>query len=252
MLLYAGNTYASYIGALPRNYSILNGKDIVKTLRVMSQSAGNSPIKPGGTSETIRNNNEHIKCISNHVPTHLKPHTDDQLGHYLAGLIDGNGYFTRDGHLVIHLHDVRLAYQLKHAIGYGRVLKHKTIIYCLTNQKGLLRVNHLIKGKLKATSFDLNTNYWLAGFIDMKGSFDGINLLLEHQSKDLLEAIKATLGGNISYINEDTYRYKSSSYGSAKRVINYLDRYHLQSCKHRSYLRWRKAYIIAQKKVMRS
>jgi len=125
----------------------------------MSQSAGNSPIKPGGTSETIRNNNEHIKCISNHVPTHLKPHTDHQLCHYLAGLIDGNGYFTSDGHLVIHLHDVRLAYQLKHAIGYGRVLKHKTIIYCLTNQKGLLRVNHLIKGKLKATSFDLNTNY---------------------------------------------------------------------------------------------
>ena len=71
----------------------------------------------------------------------------------------------------------------------------------------------------------------------MKGSFDDMNLLLEHQSKDLLEAIKATLGGNISYINEDTYRYKSSSYGSAKRVIYYLDRYHLQSCKHRSYLR---------------
>ena len=32
-----------------------------------------------------------IKLISAHVPKHLKPVTDDEFGHYLAGLIDGDG-----------------------------------------------------------------------------------------------------------------------------------------------------------------
>ena len=28
------------------------------------------------------------------VPRHLKPNTPEQLGHYLAGLIEGGGHFT--------------------------------------------------------------------------------------------------------------------------------------------------------------
>ena len=47
---------------------------------------------------------------------------------------------------------------------------------------------------------------------------------------------------------QDTYYYGSTSFGSAKNVINYFDEYHLQSRKYLNYLRWRKVYILIQKK----
>jgi hypothetical protein len=50
--------------------------------------------------------------------------------------------------------------------------------------------------------------------------------------------IKEYLGGNIGYrISQNTYYYGSTSYGSAKKVLEYFDRYHLQSRKYISYLR---------------
>jgi Uri superfamily endonuclease len=65
----------------------------------------------------------------------------------------------------------------------------------------------------------------------------------------LLNRIKEYLGGNIGYRkSQDTYYYGSTNFGSAKRVIEYFDRYHLQSRKHISYLRWRKVYRFIQDK----
>jgi hypothetical protein len=59
--------------------------------------------------------------------------------------------------------------------------------------------------------------------------------------------IKDFLGGNIRYSRvQDNYTYNSSSYGSARNVINYFDNFHLLSTKHINYLKWRKAYIIIQ------
>ena len=104
-LLYAGKT----------SWKVLNTTsfiDTVKKLKQWSQSAGNTFIFNSGTSETIRNNAEIIKNISIHVPTHLKPLNDEQLGHYLAGLIDGDGHFSSKLQLVIVFSspDVKLAY----------------------------------------------------------------------------------------------------------------------------------------------
>ena len=42
--------------------------------------------------------------------------------------------------------------------------------------------------------------------------------------------------------------YGSTSFGSAKNVINYFDYFHLLSSKHINYLKWRKAYLIIQNK----
>ena len=57
--------------------------------------------------------------------------------------------------------------------------------------------------------------------------------------------IKEFFGGNIGYrSSQDTYYYGSTSYGSAKKVINYFDHFHLQSSKHISYLKWRKVYLL--------
>ena len=61
--------------------------------------------------------------------------------------------------------------------------------------------------------------------------------------------IKDYLGGNIAYRKEqDTYYYDSTSFGSAKKLILYFNKYHLQSRKHISYLRWRKVYMLIQNK----
>ena len=85
-------------------YSLLI--DIVTKLKLAligrSLSAGNNFINNKiDTSETLRNETikntelENVKSISVHVPTHLKPLNEDQFGHYLAGLIDGDGHFSK-------------------------------------------------------------------------------------------------------------------------------------------------------------
>ncbi len=98
--------------------NLLNLKDL-NNLISLNLSAGNS-YKEAGTSETTRD--ESLKLISKHVPKHLKPLNDNQLGYYLAGLIDGDGHFNNK-QLVIafNIKDISLAYYIKSIIGYGNI-----------------------------------------------------------------------------------------------------------------------------------
>lgn len=213
ILPYAGTTYI-----LQFKYLILN--DIVTKLSCISISAGNSFINILfilkynilyyiiETSETLCNDfavsKEKIKFISEHVPTHLKPINDDQLGYYLAGIIDGDGHFSSKQQLVIsfNLLDASLAYYLKQKIGYGNVYKVKgknAVLLVIANKKGLEKVINLINGKIRTENkfnqiinnilthdnyrelndvinfkLDLKNNlqnYWLAGFSDADASF---------------------------------------------------------------------------------
>jgi hypothetical protein len=107
-------------------------------------------------------------------------------------------------------------------------------------------------------------NYWLAGFSDADASFQikiinrkvasveaevRLNFQIDQKKDYLLLLINEFLGGNIGYRkSQDTYYYGSTSFGSAKNVINYFDNFHLLSSKHINYLKWRKAYIIIQNK----
>jgi hypothetical protein len=250
------------------------------------------------TSETLRysstmpNVTEHIKKISIHVPTHLRPESDNDFGHYLAGLIDGDGHFSKALQLVIAFNelDASLAYFIKEKLGYGNIYKvknKKAIILVISNRTGLLKVLNLINGKIRSknklnqinnilansyfnsiTEFSLNSNadlknYWLSGFSDADASFQiklinrnnqertevRLNFQIDQKKEDLLILIKNFFGGNIGYRkSQDTYYYGSTSFGSAKKVINYFDQYHLLSSKHVNYLKWRKAYIIIQDK----
>jgi len=60
--------------------------------------------------------------------------------------------------------------------------------------------------------------------------------------------LKKFFGGNIGYRTaQDTYYYGSMSFGSARNVINYFDRFHLLSSKHINYLKWRRAYLLIQR-----
>jgi hypothetical protein len=65
-----------------------------------------------------------------------------------------------------------------------------------------------------------------------------LNFQIDQKSDLLLKVIKQYLGGNIGYRKfQNTYYYGSTSFGSAIKVIEYFDKYHLQSRKHISYLR---------------
>ena len=287
MLLYAGIASISSF-----KYSAFNGT--VKKLKQWSQSAGNTFILKSRTLETIRNNTERIKNISIHVPTHLKPLNDEQFGHYLAGLIDGDGHFSSKQQLVIVFSsfDVKLAYYVKEIIGFGNVKKVKdknAYLYIISNKEGIIKVINLINGKLRTLNkfnqvinnilayptytkenlaFKLNDsndlyNHWIAGFSDVDASFQikiitrdnkprpeiRLNYQVDQKDNPILLLLKEFFGGNIGYrSSQNTYYYGSTSFGSAKKVINYFDHFHLQSSKHINFLKWRKVYLLIQTK----
>ena len=151
-----------YAGTTPNfcfKHSIYSDK--VTELKLRSQSAGLKflsffliKIKKGinGSSETLSNkskDSENIKKISIHVPKHLKPVSDLEFANYLAGLIDGDGHFSKAFQLVIAFNelDASLAYFIKEKIGYGnvyRVKNKKALILVISKRKGLLKILNLI------------------------------------------------------------------------------------------------------------
>lgn len=268
----------------------------MKKLELRSISAGNFFKK--GTSETLCNEvvviKENVKWISHHVPKHLKPLNDEQLGYYLAGLIDGDGHFSKQSQLLItfHSNDAFLAYYLKTRLGYGNVRKIKdknAYNLIISKKEGLLRVIQLINGKIRTDSKynqvinnilagskfkDLNMNFtkeyktdlnnhWLAGFSDADASFQvkilkrpgrkllevRLNYQVDQKDSMVLHLIQKFFGGNIGYRkSQDTYYYGSTSFGCARNVVSYFDKYHLQSRKYINYLKWRKVYRLIEDK----
>lgn len=136
--------------------------------------------------------------ISDHLKKHKKPETSKELGYYLAGLIEGDGYIGDSRiEIAFHLDDTSSAYYIKKRIGYGSVLFLKgknSVRYVLRHTVGLEKVFTLINGKLLSSpkrdqlikhkynekynkailpvaNFDLLSNHWLAGFADAEGSF---------------------------------------------------------------------------------
>lgn len=239
----------------------------------------------------VEDNN--VKEISVHNSKHLKPQSDEELGHYLAGLIDGAGWFTNlAAHIQFHNLDASVAYYIKKKIGYGSVTKVKSnnsYKLTITKIKGLERLLNLINGKLRVQSkcdavlknilylesfnfkenFHINSNnnldnHWLAGFLDINGNFK-VKLLESTQSsgnkcveiklvlgiyqnnRELLDLIKNKFGGILIYLeNKNIYYYSLTSLGSARKIIRYLDKYHLLSSKHVNFLKWRDVYILIQ------
>ena len=152
ILLFAGITSIYLYNSL--KYSSLI-KSIVTKFKLGSQSAGNFiTYFNKSTSETLRDNYE-ISSLSIHVPTHLKPINNNEFGHYLAGLIDGDGYFSNTPQLVIAFNelDASLAYYIKGKIGYGNIYKvknKKAIILVIASQAGIIKVLQLIKDKIRS------------------------------------------------------------------------------------------------------
>ena len=156
-------------------------------------------------TSTLRNKFKHadftkLRKISEHVPKHndVPDLTDQDFGYFLAGLIEGDGWFGFNQlHIVFSERDISLAYSIKKRIGYGNVYKikdKKAVRYICKNKIGLSIILSLINGKFLSTfkyeqlikhnynktfnfeilppsnSISLD-NYWLAGFTQADGCF---------------------------------------------------------------------------------
>jgi|TARA_B110001452_G_scaffold178677_1_gene149921 hypothetical protein len=128
----------------------------------------------------------------------IKDLRDHDFGHYLAGLIDGDGHISSLGHIVISFNtrDERSAFELRTRIGFGKLrqVKNKNAInLIISNKKGVVHVSNLIMNKIKhpirisqfnerlciklnyvskKTSLDISIDwdsFWFSGFMDADG-----------------------------------------------------------------------------------
>ena len=195
ILLYAGNFCISSPLIL-----IMLGKIYFLQIKMPEQSAGNFSFSTKATADTKNtyNSYKNLPLISIHVPKHKSNLNDNEFGYFLAGLIEGDGWFGKKQlHIIFHINDVSLAYFIKRRVGHGNVYKIKdknAVRYICKNVKGMSYILSLINGKFvskhkhqqlinhsygKDYNYTilppLNTlsldNHWLAGFTQADGCF---------------------------------------------------------------------------------
>jgi len=130
---------------------------------------------------------------------------DPDLGFYLAGLIEGDGYIsiTKENRVILgivfNIKDQPLAVKLLNFLGKGFIAKRKSnsIELRFSEKKTIIRIVNLINGKIRTPKIDqlhklidwlnnkhfmdipklpvdespLHQNSWLAGFIEADGGF---------------------------------------------------------------------------------
>ena len=150
--------------------------------------------------------NNLILPISNYVlNNNNRKEINKNLGSYLAGLIEGDGYIsiTNQNRVILgitfNITDRPLAEKLLNCLGKGSIVSRKTqsIELRISSKKSLSNVINIINGKFRTPKIDqlyklidwmnkkysvkilklpidnspLTNNSWLAGFIDADGSF---------------------------------------------------------------------------------
>jgi len=209
ILLFAGNFSLSNpllfirLGKIYLKSSIplfIKNNKLNKKARVIEQSAGNFNLSTKASARTKNTYNSYFTLpkISEHVPKHKSNLNDLDFGYFLAGLIEGDGWFGFNQlHIIFSDRDISLAYLIKKRIGHGNVYKikdKKAVRYICKNYNGLKTILYLINGKLLSSkkyeqlivhnypeTFHLDIlppthnlsldNYWLAGFTQADGCF---------------------------------------------------------------------------------
>lgn len=105
----------------------------------------------------------------------LTTFTKEQLGYYLAGLIEGDGNFYSDNlyysntlRIYFHKKDRPIAEKIQNTLCVGRVVDYnneQTCIFIISDKKGLLKLLKLINGKF-VNKFKINKliNYYYSTF----------------------------------------------------------------------------------------
>jgi len=172
-----------------------------------------------GATSTIEINKYSTYSLS--FPTEREGHNKEILAHYLAGLIEGDGYIsiTNENRVILgitfNLKDKPLAEKLLSYLGKGTIVKRKSnsIELRFSSKKTLCNIIRLINGKFKTPKIEqlynlidwmnknhlmnieklpLNDNHilndsWLSGFIDADGNFYIRNSLKQVICKFALE-----------------------------------------------------------------
>ena len=225
------------------------------------------------------------------------------LGSYLAGLIEGDGYIsiTSENRVILgitfNLKDKPLAEKLLNYLGKGFIAKRKTnsIELRFSEKKTIIRIVNLINGKFRTPKIDqlyklidwlnnkysmdisklpldnspLDTNSWLAGFIEADGGFyirfskqiickfSLEQRMIYPKTKEsyfkILNNICIFLNVKLSVRNRidkknSYYQIRVENQNSTKILIDYLNKYPLLSSKYLDYLDWEKSFKIISKK----
>jgi len=149
ILLYAGNSYINS----PLVLITLGTIYLFYLIKKIRQSAGNLSFSTKATvvTKNTYTSYKNLSPISEHV-LNKKDLTDIEFGYFLAGLIEGDGWFDyKQLYIIFAEEDTSLAYYIKKRIGHGNVYKikkKKAVRYICKNKAGLLIILSLINGKL--------------------------------------------------------------------------------------------------------
>lgn len=167
------------------------------------------------------------------------------------------------------------------------LLEHKPKGFCLEAQNwlpqhcGRCTQNHWKGLILPPANFSLMTNHYLAGFTDLDGYFGistpkelfptwvadklqssswkkskigfsvRLRFVLGQKDPTVLQKVKSEFGGSLYHYKSpllDNYLLELSTYGENLKVIEYFDKFNLNSSKHLAFFKWRKTYRIVQRK----
>jgi hypothetical protein len=195
---------------------------------------------------------------------------DISLAYYIKKRIGyGSVKFIKDKRAV--------KYVLIHIVGLKYVLdlvNGKFLTNCKINQ--LLKYDYGTKFAMEIfppANFSLMTNHYLAGFTDSVGYFGistktafhplgyaakdkssqlvivRLRFVLGQKDATILQKIKYEFGGYLyHYKYTDNYLLELSSFSENLKVIEYFDKFNLNSIKYLAFFKWRKAYRIVQRK----
>ena len=213
----------------------------------------------------LQNHSQNIKFIS--VTTDkdslnnkidLSSDNNESFNEWLAGLIDGDGYFllTKKGYvtceITMDIRDQMALYEIVHKYG-GSIRKisgANAVRYVLRNKKGLINLINAINGqirnpirllqlnklcnkyniKLKEPKPLTYNNGWYSGFIDSDGSVfytdsqQRIQLSVTQKNKYLLEPLINLYGGKISIVSPKIDAYRHLIYRK-KEILSLIDNY---------------------------
>jgi hypothetical protein len=193
---------------------------------------------------------------------------DDSFFEWLAGVLDGDGYFnlskggTARLQITMDLRDKKALYEIKHKLGGSiyTIANANALRYQLSHKKGLIillnGVNGLIRNPVRMLQMNKlclkygikflypkplsYNNGWLSGFIDSDGSiyFNGqsgqVFLSITQKNKYLLEPLIHLYGGRVDICSPKIEAFKYIVYRKIELlnlINNYFSKYPLRTKK---------------------
>jgi hypothetical protein len=264
----SGKFMYNLLGTLCVSCSLCASK--VKTLLNMDNpqvtKAFNSQV---GTSEAIRLLSIDTK-LRGRPPVYGGSHhnfkRDEKWNQWLAGLIDGDGYFhlTKKGYasleITMDLRDEHALQIVKNV--YGGSIKlvsgANALRYCLRHKAGFLALVNDVNGLIRSSNrlvqlnkicdkYDLDLIYpsklnydngWLAGFFDANGSISinttngQLSISIAQKTAEMLYPLVELYGGTI-YINKSglSFKWYITKLEDILNIIEYFKKYSARSAK---------------------